>query len=253
MRTLPLSGRRLVVAPATGLAVAALLLAAAPTALAEPSGRTPADQRTAVRATALDGFIAEAADRFGIPERWIRAVMRAESAGDPRAVSRAGAMGLMQIMPVTWAELRARYGLGADVFDPRDNILAGAACLREMYDRFGSPGFLAAYNAGPARYAEHLATGRPLPRETRAYLAMLEPLIGGSSAVPMQAAAPVLTADWRAAPLFVARVDPRSGGNAGAEGAAAEPTPRRVRTADAQSSNTTKNGLFVLSRAEGSR
>jgi membrane-bound lytic murein transglycosylase B len=253
MRTLPPSGRRLIVAPATGLAFAALLLAAAPTALAEPSAGTQTNPRTAVRATALDSFISEAAVRFGIPEYWIRAIMQAESAGDPRAVSRAGAMGLMQIMPATWADLRARHGLGADVFDPRDNILAGAAYLREMYDRFGSPGFLAAYNAGPARYAEHLATGRPLPRETRDYMAALEPLIGDSSAAPPQAEAPVLNSDWRAAPLFVARLGPRSDGGARADEAAAERPSRPARNADAQPSNATANGLFVRSGAEGSR
>jgi len=253
MRTLPPSGRRLIVAPATGFAVAALLLAAAPTALAEPSDGTQTDHRTAVRVTAIDTFIAEASVRFGIPERWIRAVMRAESGGDPRAVSRAGAMGLMQIMPATWAELRARHGLGTNVFDPRDNILAGTAYLREMYDRFGSPGFLAAYNAGPARYAEHLATGRPLPRETRAYMATLAPLIGGSPTAPLQAEAPVRTADWRAAPLFVARLGPRSDGGARADEAAAERPSRRARNDDAPSPNATPDGLFVRSGAEGSR
>lgn len=253
MRTLPPSGRRLIVAPATGLTVAALLLAAAPTTLAEPSDGTQADHRTAVRSTTLDGVIAEASVRFGIPERWIRAVMQAESAGDPHAVSRAGAMGLMQIMPATWAELRARHGLGADVFDPRDNVLAGTAYLREMYDRFGSPGFLAAYNAGPTRYAEHLATGRPLPRETQAYMAALTPLIGGSSAPPLQVEAPVLTADWRAAPLFAARLDSRSGTGAGADEAGAERTPHRARNANTRPSNATPDGLFVRSGAEGSR
>jgi soluble lytic murein transglycosylase-like protein len=75
-------------------------------------------------------------------------------------------MGLMQIMPLTWSELRARYDLGVDPYDPRDNILAGAAYLRELYQRFGTPGFLAAYNAGPTRYESHLATGRSLPDET---------------------------------------------------------------------------------------
>uniref|UniRef100_UPI0038B3D97C transglycosylase SLT domain-containing protein n=2 Tax=Bacteria TaxID=2 RepID=UPI0038B3D97C len=50
-------------------------------------------------------FIAEAAQRFGTPEHWIRAVMRVESAGDVRAISSAGAMGLMQIMPATWTDL----------------------------------------------------------------------------------------------------------------------------------------------------
>jgi hypothetical protein len=75
--------------------------------------------------------------------------------------------------------LRARYNLGADPYDPRDNILAGAAYLREMYDRYGAPGFLAAYNAGPGRYENHLATGRPLPDETLDYVATLAPMIAG--------------------------------------------------------------------------
>ena len=58
-------------------------------------------------------------------------------------------------MPGTWVELSVRYGLGIDPFDPHDSIMAGAAYLREMHDRFGSPGFLAAYNAGPERYEQH--------------------------------------------------------------------------------------------------
>jgi hypothetical protein len=80
-------------------------------------------------------------------------------------------MGLMQLMPGTWAAMRWQHGLGADPHDPRDNIMAGAAYLRAIYDRFGYPGLFAAYNAGPARYAEHLATGRPLPGETQRYIA----------------------------------------------------------------------------------
>ena len=99
--------------------------------------------------------IAEASQRFGIPEHWIRAVLRAESAGDVRAVSSAGAMGLMQVMPDTWAGLRVRHGLGRDPYDSRDNILAGTAYLREMFDRYGNVGaMLAAYNAGPGRLRE---------------------------------------------------------------------------------------------------
>lgn len=148
--------------------------------------------------------IEEAARRFGIPAAWIHAVMRAESAGDVRAISSAGAMGLMQIMPDTWAELRVRHRLGRDPYDPRDNILAGAAYLREMYDRYGSPGFLAAYNAGPGRYEEYLA-GRPLPAETRAYVSALLPSFGGddlSGAITVAAADPRA---WSRAPLFVAR------------------------------------------------
>ncbi len=123
--------------------------------------------------------VTEAAQRFGLPTSWIWAVMRVESRGDARAVSPAGALGLMQIMPRTWNYLRARYGLGADPFDVHDNIIGGAAFLREMYDRFGSPGFLSAYNAGPARYQDHLASGRPLPAETRSYVARLAPMVSG--------------------------------------------------------------------------
>lgn len=81
-------------------------------------------------------------------------------------------------MPETWVEISPRYDLEIDPFDPHGNILAGAAYLREMLDRFGSEGFLAAYNAGPRRYEEHLTTGRPLPAETLAYTATLASLIG---------------------------------------------------------------------------
>lgn len=123
-------------------------------------------------------LIREASRRFGVPEAWIAAVMRAESGGRTRLdgrpiVSRAGAMGLMQVMPGTYAAMRRRHGLGLDPHDPRDNIMAGTAYLKLMHDRFGYPGLFAAYNAGPGRYAEHLATGRPLPGETRAYMAQL--------------------------------------------------------------------------------
>lgn len=119
--------------------------------------------------------VEEASARFGIPAAWIERVMRAESRGHTTfngrpIVSRAGAMGLMQLMPGTWADMRARLGLGDDPHRPRDNILAGTLYLRLMHDRFGYPGLFAAYNAGPRRYAQHLATGRPLPGETRAYL-----------------------------------------------------------------------------------
>jgi Transglycosylase SLT domain len=130
---------------------------------------------------AYAAHIAEASQRFHIPAAWIRAVMRAESAGAQRAISLKGAMGLMQIMPDTWDELRVRYRLGKDPYDPRDNILAGAAYLRELHDRYGSPGFLAAYNAGPKRYEDYLSKKRPLPPETRAYVAALLPFFGGHS------------------------------------------------------------------------
>jgi soluble lytic murein transglycosylase-like protein len=134
-------------------------------------------------------IVTEASQRFDIPERWIRAVMRVESAGDSGATSRAGAMGLMQLMPATWATMRTRYRLGPDPYAPRDNILAGTAYLREMYDRYGSPAFLAAYNAGPGRLDDHLREGRPLPAETQRYLALIGPAVGGSDVSPKAIAA----------------------------------------------------------------
>lgn len=189
-------------------------------------------------------FIAQASQRFGMPERWIRAVIRVESAGNVRAISSAGAMGLMQIMPATWDELRARHGLGTNPYDPRDNILAGAAYLREMFDRYGSPGFLAAYNAGPGRYEEHLA-GRPLPAETRDYVAALIPSFGGGE---LSDPITVVVADphaWTRAPLFIVRAestapaDSALPGRRSADGPTADPV-RDVR-ADAPQSD----GLFV--------
>ena len=119
---------------------------------------------------AIQTHVAEAARRFRIPAAWIWAVMHAESAGDVRARSKKGAMGLMQIMPATWILLRTRQGLGDDPYDPRDNILAGAAYLRDLHDRYGMRGFLAAYNAGPGRYEDHLAGRRSLPAETVDYV-----------------------------------------------------------------------------------
>ncbi|MGF7209195.1 cell division septation protein DedD [Skermanella aerolata] len=128
--------------------------------------------------------IAEASQRFDVPEQWIRAVMKVESGGRTHMngrpiVSRAGAMGLMQVMPSTYEELRTKHGLGSDPFEPRDNIMAGTAYLREMYEKFGSPGFLAAYNAGPGRYGEYLTGDRGLPSETRNYVAMISPNLAG--------------------------------------------------------------------------
>ncbi|VTZ26124.1 hypothetical protein MPC1_290003 [Methylocella tundrae] len=176
-------------------------------AIARPAAQiTPPPERI-LSVDPSASVIAEAARRFGIPAMWIRAVMHAESGGDVRAASPKGAMGLMQIMPKTWTELRLRHHLGVDPYDPPDNIMAGAAYLREMYDRYGPPGFLAAYNAGPARYEEHLSTGRALPAETRAYVATLAPMIEA-----MQIDGPIVIADsaraslpWTRSSLFVTR------------------------------------------------
>lgn len=171
------------------------LLALLAQAVAPPAGVQAATAQTAAEAapravaeradavTRWRPYSLEASRRFGVPLEWIERVMRAESGGrthlDGRPItSRAGAMGLMQVMPGTWAELRARLGLGSDPHDPRDNILAGTYYLRLMYDRFGYPGLFGAYNAGPGRYAEWLAGRRALPAETTAYLAQ----VGGPAA-----------------------------------------------------------------------
>ncbi|WP_407156557.1 lytic transglycosylase domain-containing protein [Bradyrhizobium sp. STM 3557] len=170
-----------------------------------------AGAQTALRPQSIDrfaDFVAEASARFAVPVRWIRAVIQIESAGDEHAVSSRGAMGLMQLMPGTWLELSVRYGLGLDPFDPRGNILAGTAYLKELYDRFGSAGFLAAYHAGPTRYEQHLATGQPLPAETVSYVAAVTPLLGNEqgehAAFHIRRAVP-----WREAPLFVERGEAR--------------------------------------------
>jgi hypothetical protein len=186
-----------------------------------PPERSAARHRYAVH-------VADAARRFGIPEAWIWAVMRVESNGDVRAVSTAGAMGLMQIMPATWAGLRARHRLGSDPFDPRDNILAGAAYLREMHDRYGDvTAMLAAYNAGPGRTDEHLSRGRPLPAETRAYLAKLASITGGSHDAQLAAAPPPDPFAWRRAALFTARSDAVSGTQPSAGNDVADVPPER--------------------------
>ncbi len=144
------------------VAFAAALAAATPAAATDPVDR-------------WRPHIEEASQRFGVPAPWIERVMKAESGGRTElhgrpVVSRAGAMGLMQLMPGTWSEMRSRLGLGADPHAPRDNILAGTFYLRLMHDRFGYPGLFGAYNAGPARYAAYLAGRQPLPGETRDYL-----------------------------------------------------------------------------------
>ena len=132
-------------------------------------------------------YINEAAAKYDVPQRWIREVMRQESGGrmygrgGDLITSGAGAMGLMQVMPATYDELRARYReLGDDPFDPHNNIMAGTAYIREMYDIYGSPGFLAAYNAGPGRLDDYLTRNRVLPLETRRYVASIGPRISGA-------------------------------------------------------------------------
>ncbi|MFN3779719.1 MAG: lytic transglycosylase domain-containing protein [Brevundimonas aurantiaca] len=197
-----------------GIATTPGALAPAPVHAASPSEWTTDRASSAPRYEAL---IAEAADRFGVPRTWIRAVIQAESGFDPDAVSSAGALGLMQLMPATYAEMRSLHGLGADPFLPRDNILAGVAYLRHLHDRFGASGVLGAYNAGPGRYVEHLRTGRALPAETRIYEQRVrralarEGRVEAVSGVGNPSPAPPATPpDPYASPLFVRRAAPTS-------------------------------------------
>jgi len=186
--------------------------------------------------------VAEASLRFGIPQDWIWRVMHVESRGHARAVSPAGAMGVMQIMPATWAMLTARHGLGTDPFDARANILGGAAYLRAMWDRYGDVRLmLAAYNAGPGRADAYAAGRRGLPAETIAYVAAIAPAIGASSVASLAPAPPASAPAWRSASLFAGQ----SGRNE--PGSSAAPAPQDERTPAAASPPATRplSSLFV--------
>ena len=234
MRLLPLllSGLVLLSAPPS------LALADPPPSITQSPGGAYADH------------IAEAAARFELPARWISAVLEAESAGDPHAISPKGAVGLMQIMPATWEELRVRHRLGADPYDPHDNIIAGAAYIRELFDRYGSPGWIAAYNAGPGRYEASLK-GRTLPSETRAYVALVAQSLDANGAPKSILAAPSNAVTWTQAPLFIAQNATRQ---------TAIPIPERRPSSQAQATTDVRDvsaiepqsdGLFVARASTG--
>lgn len=167
-----------------------------------PAPSTP--PRASESGITIAELITEAARRFAVPERWIAEIMQVESGGRATAVSPKGAIGLMQVMPETYAGIAARHGLGVNPRNPRDNVMAGAAYLREMYDRYGPAGMLAAYNAGPGRWEDYLSRARPLPDETVRYLARLGPVVGTSLA-PLPAFTGRTVARMpMVAPIFVA-------------------------------------------------
>lgn len=124
-----------------------------------------------------DETMAAASRRFNVPEPWIRAVMAAESGGrtmlgeNQPIVSSAGAMGLMQLMPDTYRDMRVAYGLGKDPQDPHDNIFAGTAFLHRLFVSYGFPAMFSAYNDGPGNLEFRLLHRELLPRETRDYVA----------------------------------------------------------------------------------
>jgi cell division septation protein DedD len=215
-------------------------------------------------------FIVEAANRYDVPERWVRGVMRQESGGQlyengQLIISSAGAMGLMQVMPSTYDELRGRYSLGDDPYDPHDNIMAGVAYLREMYNVYGSPGFLAAYNAGPGRLDDYLTRNKPLPEETRRYVARVGRAIAGSEPQMASAAEQVamyrLPLDIPSGPRYprgrsaapVALADNRSGqrnyGRVAVQAASLPEPPRSVPPPVMVASATPRHGLHLISPA----
>lgn len=214
--------------------IAAALLLAGASLRGDPAAGAAAAAAPAA-AHRFASHVTDASLRFGIPQAWIWRVMQAESRGNPRAVSHAGAMGLMQIMPATWAMLTARHGLGSDPFDERANILAGAAYLRAMWDRYRDvPLMLAAYNAGPGRADAYAAGRRGLPAETRSYVARIAPALGATGVASLAPAPTAGGPDWRSASVFA----PQSGRRAAAsgppaqvsgEGGAPPPSPLAVR------------------------
>lgn len=163
------------------LACGAALTACAQTLPSLPFEAAPRPERAVIEIPAparkpstdpWSPMVREASLRFGIPETVIQAVIRHESGG--RADARNGsAVGLMQVTRDTYRGMSGRHGLGRNPADPRDNILAGTAYLRTLYDRFGEAGYLAAYNCGPKCYEAVLAGRQPLPRRTQTYVASL--------------------------------------------------------------------------------
>jgi soluble lytic murein transglycosylase-like protein len=135
-----------------------------PPAESAPAASAPATSE-AEGEVDLDTYIKQVAARYDVPADLVAAVIDAESSKNPRAVSRRGARGLMQLMPTTAKRLGVE-----DPFDPRANIEAGVRHLRAMIDIFGNdlPRVLAAYNAGEVAVIKH--RGVPPYRETRAYV-----------------------------------------------------------------------------------
>jgi hypothetical protein len=131
-----------------------------------------------------EALIGEASKRFGIPDGWIREVMRIESGGrtmlspTTRMISSKGALGLMQVQAKTYDDMRDQYGLGQDPFDAHDNVMAGAAYLRWLESKYGYPAMFAAYNDGPANFELRMMTGALMPSETHDYVRTVTAALG---------------------------------------------------------------------------
>ncbi|MBI2217360.1 MAG: lytic transglycosylase domain-containing protein [Candidatus Rokubacteria bacterium] len=145
------------------------------------------------RRTTFVDFVRAAAQRYGVPEKLVLAVIHAESRGNPWAVSPKGARGLMQLMPQTASLLGVR-----DSFDPEENIDGGIRHLRRLIDRYGNDLrlALAAYNAGEQVVAQY--GGVPPYAETQGYVQkVLAQYRGDDTASPAPAGAPPLDVTYR--------------------------------------------------------
>jgi len=213
-------------------------------AQAEPAAAQSSAAPMSFAVDPLTTTIAEAAQRFALPATWIRAVVRAESNGNPHATSPKGAMGLMQVMPATWSKLRLIHGLGGDPYDPHDNIIAGAAYIRALFDRYGTPGWIAAYNAGPGRYEAWLK-GRPLPSETIAYVARVVPDLADDGIIPHARLAIAQSIAWTQSALFITQQD-----HAGGTTDASSVPPARTAT-DAPGTPSTGTTFAIAPRSTG--
>jgi hypothetical protein len=171
--------------------------------LPQPIFEAENEMPVAARIGRWDTFIAEASKRFGVPRDWIIEVMRQESGGrtvlqgDLPITSDKGAMGLMQVMPQTYRDMRLDHKLGTDAYDPRNSVLAGTAYLKFLHTKYGYPALFAAYNTGPGNLEANIQGKRNLPQETIAYLANIRLRLGDtttSGSVGGLAAAPVLKA-----------------------------------------------------------
>jgi membrane-bound lytic murein transglycosylase B len=168
-------------APASASSSANAKATSAPSAYQQEQAMTPA--QLILRWKPL---VAQASRRVGVPVAWINAVMRVETGGRTMLtdaqpmVSPKGALGLMQVLPRTYQDMRVQYNLGPNPFDPRDNINAGAGYLRWLRAKYGYPIMFAAYNAGPGEVDNVLGGDKRLPAETRAYVARVGDILGKS-------------------------------------------------------------------------
>lgn len=128
-------------------------------------------------ATSMDAIFEEAAACYDISPRLLRAVAKAESNFNPKAVSGAGAMGVMQLMPGTARSLGV-----SDPYDARQNIMGGAKYLKQNLDRFGDVSLaLAAYNAGPGSVQKY--GGVPPYKETQNYVRKIMADLNGTDSL----------------------------------------------------------------------